>query len=152
MQTEGVRKQTVQDQASEDKTIETNGAEASVGREQAVSNAVQRLLSVVIGLVLTVALAVWGLYVLHPVDPYVQSVLALTGDPARGREIFKLNCATCHGLEAAGEVGPDLRNVSERKSQAALIDQVISGKTPPMPQFQPGERDMADLLSFLETL
>lgn len=152
MPTDGVQKQIVQDQVSKDQTLENNGLEAPERKEQSVSSTVQRLSSVVIGLVLTVVIAVWGLYVLHPVDPYVQSVLALNGDAARGREIFKLNCATCHGLEAAGEVGPDLRNVSERKSQAALIDQVISGKTPPMPQFQPGKKDMADLLSFLETL
>lgn len=105
-----------------------------------------------IGLILTVALAIWGLYVVHPTDPYVDGVLALTGDAERGREIFKLNCATCHGFEAAGEVGPDLRDVSERKSRVALIEQVISGQTPPMPQFQPEKKDMADLLSFLETL
>ena len=85
-------------------------------------------------------------------DPYIQSVLQLTGDADRGREIFQLNCATCHGLDADGEVGPNLRDVSERKSKVALIQQVISGQTPPMPQFQPNERDMADLLSFLETL
>ncbi|MGB3291490.1 MAG: cytochrome c, partial [Phormidesmis sp.] len=84
--------------------------------------------------------------------PYVHSVLQLTGDHSRGREIFQLNCATCHGLERAGEVGPDLHGVSERKSRSALIHQVISGQTPPMPQFQPNEKDMADLLSFLETL
>ncbi|MCY7406042.1 MAG: cytochrome c, partial [Alkalinema sp. CAN_BIN05] len=42
--------------------------------------------------------------------------------------------------------------VSHRKSQAALIEQVISGKTPPMPQFQPNPQEMADLLSYLQSL
>ncbi|RDH51814.1 cytochrome C, partial [Mastigocladus laminosus WC112] len=32
------------------------------------------------------------------------------------------------------------------------IHQVISGDTPPMPKFQPSAKEMADLLSYLETL
>ncbi|MEM8502842.1 MAG: cytochrome c [Cyanobacteria bacterium P01_D01_bin.1] len=105
-----------------------------------------------IGLLFLLCVALGGMYALTPNDPYVQSVLQLTGDASRGHDIFQLNCATCHGLEASGEVGPDLHNVSERRSRAALITQVISGQTPPMPQFQPNQRDMADLLAFLETL
>jgi hypothetical protein len=33
-----------------------------------------------------------------------------------------------------------------------LIQQVVSGNTPPMPQFQPEAKDMADLLEYLEQL
>ena len=143
MATESVQEQNVQNQAVDDDIHLT---------ESSGNRSVQRSVWVVIGLLLTIAATVWGLFLVHPTDPYVDSVLALTGDAGRGREIFKLNCATCHGFEAAGEVGPDLRDVSERKSRVALIEQVISGQTPPMPQFQPGKKDMADLLSFLETL
>jgi len=85
-------------------------------------------------------------------DPYVQEVLALRGDRDRGQEIFQMNCAVCHGMEAHGEVGPSLLGVSARKSKSKLINQVVSGNTPPMPQFQPEPRDMADLLEYLETL
>lgn len=85
-------------------------------------------------------------------DPYIQDVLALSGDRDRGQEIFQMNCAVCHGIEANGEVGPSLLGVSARKSKPKLIDQVVSGNTPPMPQFQPESQDMADLLEYLETL
>lgn len=85
-------------------------------------------------------------------DPYIQTVLALEGDTQRGQEIFQMNCAVCHGIEANGEVGPSLLGVSARKSKVNLIKQVVSGNTPPMPQFQPKPEDMADLLSYLETL
>ncbi|MCY7276760.1 MAG: cytochrome c, partial [Phormidesmis sp. CAN_BIN44] len=37
-------------------------------------------------------------------------------------------------------------------SRTRLIDQVISGKTPPMPQFQPSPQEMADVLSYLKSL
>ncbi|MEO1622038.1 MAG: cytochrome c [Cyanobacteria bacterium J06632_3] len=124
----------------------------SASSDKSTKKPVWRVIAMVVGLVLLLCISLWGLYSLRPTDPYVQNVLQLTGNAERGKDIFVLNCATCHGLNAFGEVGPDLRNVSERKSSVALINQVISGQTPPMPQFQPSERDMADLLAFLETL
>lgn len=89
---------------------------------------------------------------LEAADPYIHQVLALQGDHSRGEAIFRMNCAVCHGIEATGEVGPNLRGVSDHKSKVSLIKQVTSGKTPPMPQFQPNPQDMADLLEYLEGL
>jgi mono/diheme cytochrome c family protein len=85
-------------------------------------------------------------------SPYTQEVLALQGDPTLGHAIFQMNCSGCHGLSAQGRVGPNLHAVAKRKSRSALIEQVTSGNTPPMPQFHPSPREMADLLSYLETL
>jgi mono/diheme cytochrome c family protein len=85
-------------------------------------------------------------------DAYTADVLSQTGDPTLGHAIFQSNCAGCHGLDAHGKVGPSLYQVSRRKSPARLIYQVISGSTPPMPQFKPNSQEMADLLSYLETL
>ena len=85
-------------------------------------------------------------------DPYIHQVLSLQGEQARGQAIFQMNCAVCHGIEANGEVGPSLLKVSGRMSKIRLIQQVTSGSTPPMPQFQPEAQDMADLLTYLESL
>jgi mono/diheme cytochrome c family protein len=85
-------------------------------------------------------------------NPYVTGVLEKTGDPTLGHAIFQINCSGCHGLDAGGRVGPSLREISKRKSPHSLIEQVISGNTPPMPQFQPNPQEMADLLSYLATL
>jgi mono/diheme cytochrome c family protein len=85
-------------------------------------------------------------------DPYTEKVLSRVGNQLQGHAIFQINCATCHGLFADGKVGPSLRAVASRKSRSALIEQVTSGKTPPMPQFQPSPQEMADLLSYLESL
>lgn len=82
----------------------------------------------------------------------MKNVVSLTGDPVQGQAIFQMNCAGCHGWQADGSVGPSLQGVSNRKSRYGLIHQVISGDTPPMPQFQPSPQEMADLLSYLETL
>lgn len=97
-------------------------------------------------------LAALVIYQTQYADPYVQSVLSLNGDPVRGHAIFQMNCSGCHGLYADGEVGPSLRHISEHRSRISLIHQVISGKTPPMPQFQPNDQEMADLLEYLQSL
>lgn len=85
-------------------------------------------------------------------DPYLQDVLSVQGDAHQGQVIFQLNCAGCHGVDASGLVGPSLRHVASRKSRVGLINQVTSGRTPPMPQFQPNPQEMADLLGYLESL
>ncbi|MXY19390.1 MAG: hypothetical protein F4Y52_05425, partial [Synechococcus sp. SB0664_bin_36] len=51
-----------------------------------------------------------------------------------------------------GLVGPDLHGVTDRKSDAQLVQQVVSGKTPPMPRFELEPQDMADLIRHLHQL
>ena len=85
-------------------------------------------------------------------DPYVTSSLEKVGDQEHGSKLFLINCAGCHGISAQGVVGPNLHGVSQRKKDPALIQQVISGKTPPMPSFQPDPQSMADLLAYLHEL
>lgn len=113
---------------------------------------IQRLTLILLAVVLAVLLAIFSVHIVRASDPYVKSVLSLPGDAVRGQAIFQMNCAGCHGLQADGSVGPSLQGVSKRKSRFGLIHQVISGETPPMPQFQPNSKEMADLLSYLETL
>lgn len=85
-------------------------------------------------------------------DPYTRTTLELTGSVGNGGRLFRLNCAGCHGLAAQGLVGPNLHGVDRRKNDRQLIQQVVSGRTPPMPRFQPEPQAMADLLAFLHSL
>jgi mono/diheme cytochrome c family protein len=114
----------------------------------APTKAVVKTLAIILAIVITVL----GVYQSRRTDPYIQSVLSLTGDPVQGQVIFQLNCAVCHGINGQGLVGPRLSHVASRKSRVGIIEQVISGDTPPMPQFQPSPETMADLLEYLETL
>ncbi len=107
---------------------------------------------VVTALALMISLAIFGIYTYQMSDPYIQGVLSRSGNSTQGRAIFLINCAGCHGIEGKGDIGPNLTHIYQRKSQIGLIEQVISGKTPPMPKFQPNTQEMADLLSYLETL
>uniref|UniRef100_UPI0030DD805C cytochrome c n=1 Tax=Oculatella sp. LEGE 06141 TaxID=1828648 RepID=UPI0030DD805C len=113
---------------------------------------IQRTALVILAVLLIVVLSVFAVYQFRRSDPYVQSVLSLSGDAGRGEVIFQMNCSSCHGIYADGQVGPSLHHVSSRKSRVGLIHQVTSGNTPPMPQFQPNPQEMADLLEYLEQL
>ncbi len=113
---------------------------------------IQQFALIALAVLLAVLLAIFSVRMVRLSDPYIKSVLSLTGDSVQGNAIFQMNCAGCHGLQADGSVGPSLQGVSKRKSRFGLIHQVISGDTPPMPKFQPSAKEMADLLSYLETL
>lgn len=86
------------------------------------------------------------------VDPYTRQTLSLRGSAENGSRLFMINCAGCHGIAAQGLVGPDLHAVGSRKTDRLLIRQVVSGRTPPMPRFQPEPQAMADLLAYLHSL
>jgi mono/diheme cytochrome c family protein len=115
-------------------------------------SAIRNLIVIVLAILLAGTLTFWGIHQIQMSDPYVRQVMALSGDPQQGKAIFVMNCSGCHGLDAQGEVGPSLWKVAARRSQIGLIRQVTSGKTPPMPKFQVDPVEMADLLSFLNTL
>ncbi|MEM9274199.1 MAG: cytochrome c [Cyanobacteria bacterium P01_F01_bin.143] len=112
----------------------------------------QQLQKVFAALMLICAIIGASIYFYPEESPYCQEVLSLEGNVQKGRDIFQINCAACHGATAEGNVGPSLRNVSRRKSKIALINQVVSGNTPPMPKFKPNSQEMADLLSYLEQI
>ena len=120
-------------------------------------NAVPRGRGLIPALALLAAacLLLLGLLVVVPAvrsDPYSRSTLQLGGNPERGEQLFLINCAGCHGIAAQGLVGPNLHGVQTRKNDRKLIQQVVSGRTPPMPRFQPEPQAMADLLAYLHTL
>ncbi|HEY9848777.1 MAG TPA: cytochrome c [Leptolyngbyaceae cyanobacterium] len=117
-----------------------------------IENLIGQLTLLALALVLAVLLVMVAFHQWQMSDPYVKKVLSISGDPIRGHAIFQMNCAGCHGLQADGRVGPSLQGVSKRKSSIGLIHQVVSGDTPPMPQFQPKPQEMADLLSYLEKI
>ncbi|MBN8626539.1 MAG: c-type cytochrome [Planctomycetes bacterium] len=51
-----------------------------------------------------------------------QSALSLTGDVARGREVFTKSCGNCHKLGDVGHaVGPDLAALSDRRAESLLV-------------------------------
>ncbi|MFM7696074.1 MAG: c-type cytochrome [Vulcanococcus sp.] len=133
----------------------TPTATPTVTAAAAPSSANRRGLISALAMVAAVCVAVVALVVLLPAarsDPYTRSTLQLSGSGERGEQLFLINCAGCHGIAAQGLVGPSLHGVHNRKNNRQLIQQVVSGRTPPMPRFQPEPQAMADLLAYLDTL
>ena len=110
-----------------------------------------RLVFTVIAIMSIVGASILGIYWQKVSNPYAYQVLSSTGNPEKGAAIFQINCAGCH-MQGDRNVGPRLENISKRKSQREIITQVISGRTPPMPKFQPSQQEMADLLGYLRKL
>jgi putative heme-binding domain-containing protein len=55
-----------------------------------------------------------------------RGVLQLMGDVAKGRMVFKKNCATCHRLENEGfEVGADLLSTLKNKTPETLLIDIL---------------------------
>lgn len=113
---------------------------------------IQQFLIFAVPILIIIPMILFSIEILQASDPYVKSVLALQGNIVQGKAIFQTNCAGCHGLEANGLVGPSLHSISKYKSSYAIIHQVTSGDTPPMPKFQPNSQEMADLLTYLQSL
>ena len=83
---------------------------------------------------------------------FIDKTNDLKGSVENGKNLFKMNCVGCHGITARGLVGPDLLSVTERLKDSQIINQVLEGRTPPMPSFEMEPQNMADLLSYLHTL
>lgn len=107
---------------------------------------------ILLSLMIMVSLTIVLLSFIPNKNPYINEVLSFQGDQERGKAIFAVNCAGCHGINGDGDVGPNLHNIAKRRSEISIINQVIGGETPPMPKFQASAEDMADLLSYLQNL
>ena len=64
-----------------------------------------------------------------------QPVLKKTGDPDRGRMVFRKNCAACHRLEAFGNaIGAELAGIGNRGLDAVLLN-ILDPNREVKPQF-----------------
>jgi mono/diheme cytochrome c family protein len=69
-----------------------------------------------------------------------------------GHQIFEHNCAHCHGDDASGGEGPDLRNLTKSDSRiSAIIKQGIKGEMPAFGK-KLTDSDIHALIAYLRTL
>jgi mono/diheme cytochrome c family protein len=78
------------------------------------------------------------------------------GDPANGASVYALNCAACHGEEAAGgAVGPTLVSAELKAQDDDFYRQVIlngrSGTTMPAWEGRLSEQEIEDVIAFLRS-
>jgi putative heme-binding domain-containing protein len=56
-----------------------------------------------------------------------QAALKLRGDPKKGLEVFRKNCATCHRLAGVGvTVGPDIADTERTKTREQLLLDILT--------------------------
>ena len=101
--------------------------------------------------IFSIAILIW-VWLPSQASPYIKTTLNTKGSIEKGNSLFRMNCVGCHGISAQGLLGPDLHEVSYHLSDKKIINQVIQGRTPPMPSFQMEPEKMADLLAYLNSL
>lgn len=71
---------------------------------------------------------------------------------AAGAKLFSLNCAHCHGIDAAGDEGPDLHSVT--KTDERIKSTILNGVKGEMPAFgkKLTEDDAVTLVAFIRSL
>ena len=72
-------------------------------------------------------------------------------DSITGKDIYRLNCAGCHGMDRSGysDIYPSLINIQDRLSKEEVLNQINNGKgqMPPFPHLLPEEKNA--LIAFL---
>ncbi len=73
-------------------------------------------------------------------NPRPKALLALTGDAAKGRDLFvaeKSQCVKCHKLDGQGkEVGPDLSAIAKTRSREHLLESLLDPSRRVEPAYQ----------------
>lgn len=71
---------------------------------------------------------------------------------AAGAKLFALNCARCHGADATGDEGPDLREIT--KTDERIESTILNGVKGEMPAFRKKltQNDAAKLAVFILSL
>ena len=85
-------------------------------------------------------------------DP--KAVSATNADLAHGREVYAKNCATCHGAQGEGAVGPKLKGLKERRDFSATVTWIVQ-PSDKMPKLYPSALDaqaVADVAAFVQGL
>ncbi len=79
-----------------------------------------------------------------------------SADVAKGQAVFQANCARCHGQNAEGLVGPDLRHIASRRDRAFLLRWISdpSAVKPGtrMPKLNLSDSDLNAVVDYLLTL
>ena len=71
----------------------------------------------------------------------------LVGDPAEGANVYAANCASCHGVNGEGGVGPAL--AGEAEETAELEDIILNGEGE-MPAIPLEDQELADVIAYLQ--
>jgi mono/diheme cytochrome c family protein len=91
----------------------------------------------------------WAMMMWLACADLLERVLDREGDPARGAQVFAQHCASCHGADASGGEGPDLRDDDDTREE--LADKILWGWGA-MEGFEGvlSVREVADVVAFVQ--
>ena len=86
-------------------------------------------------------------------QPAEEQQAAGGGNPENGKSIYDTRCSACHAPDGSGGVGPALKGVADRLSEADHIAVVTDGRGA-MPSFkgQLSEQEIKDVVAYERTL
>lgn len=79
---------------------------------------------------------------------------AAPADPEQGKRLFQTNCSQCHGADAGGGDGPNLRGVPASLGDRAVQDFIRRGipGTPMPASYTLSDKEAANIVAYIRTL
>lgn len=85
-------------------------------------------------------------------NPLARSILAVEGDPGRGRELYfsnRVQCQACHKLDGKGaDIGPDLSAIGKLRTRDDILESLLDPSRRVEPAYQAYRVQTADGRSF----
>jgi len=73
-------------------------------------------------------------------------------DIAMGKQLYAANCASCHGVDATGQLGPNLHGVVERRGEQGVFGIVRNGMGGMPPVMSINDHRVWQVIGYLQTL
>jgi len=73
-------------------------------------------------------------------------------DIATGQQLYAANCASCHGVDATGQLGPNLRGVVQRRGEQGVFGIVRNGMGGMPPVMSINDQRVWQVIGYLRTL
>jgi len=73
-------------------------------------------------------------------------------DIAMGKQLYAANCASCHGVDATGQLGPNLHGVVQRRGEQAIFGIVRNGTGGMPPVMSINDQRVWQVIGYLRTL
>ena len=73
-------------------------------------------------------------------------------DIAMGKQLYAANCASCHGVDATGQLGPNLHGVVQRRGEQGVFGIVRNGMGGMPPVMSINDQRVWQVIGYLQTL
>ncbi|HTR46628.1 MAG TPA: c-type cytochrome [Verrucomicrobiae bacterium] len=73
-------------------------------------------------------------------------------DIAMGKQLFAANCASCHGVDATGQLGPNLHGVAQRLGETGVFFIIRNGRGGMPPVSSINDQRVWQVVGFVRTL